>query len=141
MLPPSQTCLRAISSTGHTPTRGAVPTGYEHGASYGGYLATGFNSSMVNDDEAASRAEYRYQQVQGHASEDAGLWGPVWLSTPQCLKQSTSDVLQRSRGGEPVLARPRSYRGHHGKDGTTSRGLDSCASDVVLDPFGAVQFW
>jgi hypothetical protein len=44
----------------HADTRGAVPMGYEHGASYGGYLATGLNSSMVDDDEAASRAEYRY---------------------------------------------------------------------------------
>ena len=45
----------------HADMRGAVPTGYEHGANYGGYLATGFNLLQVNDDEAASRAEYRYQ--------------------------------------------------------------------------------
>jgi hypothetical protein len=42
----------------HADMRGAVPTGYEHGASYGGYLATGFNTSLVDDGEAASRAEY-----------------------------------------------------------------------------------
>jgi hypothetical protein len=44
----------------HADMRGAGPAGYEHGADYGGYLATGFNSSQVDDGEAASRAEYRY---------------------------------------------------------------------------------
>jgi hypothetical protein len=53
-----------------TDMRGAVPAGYEHGASYGGHLTTGLNSSLVDDDEAASRAEYIYQQqhVQRQAS-------------------------------------------------------------------------
>ena len=37
--------------------RGAVPTGYEHGASYGGRLTTVHNSSLVDDAEAASREE------------------------------------------------------------------------------------
>jgi hypothetical protein len=45
-------------------SRGADPTGYEHGADYGGYVTTNFNSSLVNDNEAASRAEYRYQRGQ-----------------------------------------------------------------------------
>ena len=43
--------------------RGADPEGFEHGAEYGGQLATRKNSSLVNDAEAASRVEYRYQQV------------------------------------------------------------------------------
>jgi hypothetical protein len=45
----------------HVDMRGAIPKGYEHGANYSGYLATKFISSLVNDDKAASRAEYRYQ--------------------------------------------------------------------------------
>jgi hypothetical protein len=44
--------------------QGAYPEGYEHGADYGGYSATRFNSSTVDDDEAASRAEYVYMQRQ-----------------------------------------------------------------------------
>jgi hypothetical protein len=75
----------------HADTRGAVPTGYEHGASYGGYLATGFNSSMVNDDEAASRAEYRYQQVQGHASRTPAYGDPYG-----CPRPSTRRTLLRT---------------------------------------------
>jgi hypothetical protein len=64
--------------------RGAVPTGYEHGANYGGYLATLFNSSTVDDGEAASRAEYRYQQVQGHASRTPAYGDPYG-----CLRPNT----------------------------------------------------
>jgi hypothetical protein len=44
--------------------RGAYPKRYEQGASYCGRLATKLNSSMINDDEAASRAEYNYYQRQ-----------------------------------------------------------------------------
>ena len=70
-------------------TRGADPTGYEHGVDYGGYLATGFNSSQVNDDEAASRAEYRYQtQVQEHASRTQAYGDPY--SCPRPNARSTS---------------------------------------------------
>jgi hypothetical protein len=60
----------------HADMRGAVPTGYKHGANYGAYLATGFNSSLVDDGEAASRVEYRYQQVQGHASRTPAYGDP-----------------------------------------------------------------
>jgi hypothetical protein len=35
--------------------------GYNYGAHYGGYQATRFNSSQVNNDEADAR-DYRYQQ-------------------------------------------------------------------------------
>jgi hypothetical protein len=56
--------------------RGADPTGYKHGADYGGYIATKFNSSLVNDSEAASWSEYRYQQVQGHASRTPAYGDP-----------------------------------------------------------------
>jgi hypothetical protein len=45
--------------------RGVDPEGFEHGADYGGFVATNFNSSLVSDSEAASRSEYRYQKVQG----------------------------------------------------------------------------
>jgi hypothetical protein len=73
----------------HADTRGAVPTGYEHGANYGGYLATEFNSSMVNDDEAASRAEYRYQQqVQGHASRTPAYGDPYGCPRPNARRTS-----------------------------------------------------
>jgi hypothetical protein len=56
--------------------RGAGPSGYEHGAEYGGQLATRKNSSLVTDAEAASRVEYRYQQVRGHASRTPAYTSP-----------------------------------------------------------------
>jgi hypothetical protein len=84
----------------HADLRGAVPTGYEHGANYGGYLATGFNSSMVNDNEAASRAEYRYQQqVQGHASKTPAYGDPYGCPRPNARRTSLRTSFD-SREGE-----------------------------------------
>jgi hypothetical protein len=42
-------------------SRGVYPEGYDYGARYGGRQSTRFNSSLVNDDEADARAEWRYQ--------------------------------------------------------------------------------
>jgi hypothetical protein len=56
--------------------RGVDPEGFEHGADYGGYVATNFNSSLVSDSEAASRSEYRYQRVQGQASRTPAYGDP-----------------------------------------------------------------
>jgi hypothetical protein len=105
MLLPLLTCLRALR-----------PTGYEHGASYGGYLATGLNSSMVDDDEAASRAEYRYQeQVQRQASRTPAYGDPYGCPRPNARSSSlrtsfdgregesqSSQVFQRMEG---IMAR------------------------------------
>jgi hypothetical protein len=55
--------------------RGAYPEGFEHGKRYGGRLTTRFNSSLVDDDEAASRAEWVYQN-QGQASRTASYGDP-----------------------------------------------------------------
>jgi hypothetical protein len=55
--------------------RGAYPEGYEHGERYGGRLQTRFNSSLVDDDEAASRAEWLYQS-QGQALRMASYGDP-----------------------------------------------------------------
>jgi hypothetical protein len=87
MLLPSQTRLMGpIYDGSHADMRGAVPTGYEHGANYGGYLATGFNSSLVDDGEAASRAEYRYLQVQGHASRTPAYGDPYGCPHSNALR-------------------------------------------------------
>jgi hypothetical protein len=56
--------------------RGGLPEGFVHGADYGGFLATNFNSSLVSDSEAASRSEYRYQKVQGQASRTSAYGDP-----------------------------------------------------------------
>jgi hypothetical protein len=85
--------------------RCAYPEGYEHGADYGGYAATRFNLSTVDDDEAASRAEYIYMQRQ--ASRTPAYGDPYGRSCPNCPKCKPSDVLRRPREREPILARPR----------------------------------
>jgi hypothetical protein len=66
--------------------RGAYPKGYEHGADYGGYTATRFNSSMVDDDEAASRAEYHYMQRQ--ASRTPAYGDPYGCPCPSARSAS-----------------------------------------------------
>jgi hypothetical protein len=79
----------------HAGMRGVDPAGYEHGANYGGYLAIGFNSSMVDDGEAASRAEYRYQQVQRQASRT-----PAYGDLYSCPRPNArSDSLRTSFDG------------------------------------------
>jgi hypothetical protein len=84
----------------HADTRGAVPTGYEHGASYGGYLATGFNSLMVDDDEAASREEYRYQQqhVQRQASRTPAYGDPYGCPCPSARSTSLRTSFDGQEG-------------------------------------------
>jgi hypothetical protein len=80
-------------------SRGADPAGYEHAADYGGYMATNFNSSLVNNDEAASRAEYRYQQVQGHASRTPAYGNPYGSPCPSVRSTSLRTSFD-SREGE-----------------------------------------
>jgi hypothetical protein len=78
--------------------RGADPTRYEHGADYGGYVTTKFNS-LVNDSEAASRSEYRYQQVQGQASRTPAYGDPCGRPRSSA-RSSTLRTSFDSREGE-----------------------------------------
>jgi hypothetical protein len=79
--------------------RGVGPAGFEHGAGYGGQLTTRTNSSLVDDDEAASRAEYRYQQVQGHASRTPAYGDPYGSPGP-IVRRSSLRTTFDSRAGE-----------------------------------------
>jgi hypothetical protein len=67
--------------------RSAYPEGYEHGESYGGRLATYFNSSLVDDDEAASRAEWLYHS-QRQASRTAAYGDPYSRPFPSARSSS-----------------------------------------------------
>jgi hypothetical protein len=91
--------------------RGGGPEGSVHGAEYGGYLPYQFNSSLVDDDEAAARLEYHYQKVQRQASRtnshgDTGgrPRSGVRGSTPRSSldgrqgESQSSTVLQRMEG-------------------------------------------
>jgi hypothetical protein len=79
--------------------RGDGPEGLEHGADYGGRLTTLPNSSLVNDDEAASRVEYRYQKVRGHASRAATYEGPYGSPVPSGRRSPLHPSFD-SRDGE-----------------------------------------
>jgi hypothetical protein len=67
--------------------RGAYPEGYEHGANYGGRLPTKFNSLLVDDDEAASTAEWVYHN-QRQASRMAAYWDPYGRPCPSARSNS-----------------------------------------------------
>jgi hypothetical protein len=67
--------------------RGAYPEGFEHGDNYGGRLTTHYNSSLVDDDEAASRAKWLYHN-QRQASRTAA-YGDLY-SRPFPSARSTS---------------------------------------------------
>jgi hypothetical protein len=102
----SAAAVASVPATGHSGDgsihageRGADPEGFEHGADYGGRLTTRFNSSLVNDDEAASRAEYRYQQVQGHASRTLAYGDPCGSPGPN-VRSSSLRTSFDSREGE-----------------------------------------
>jgi hypothetical protein len=78
--------------------RGAYPEGYEHGADYGGYSATRFNSSMVDDDEAASRAEYVYMQRQASRTPAYGdPYGRPCPSARSASLRTSFDGRERER--------------------------------------------
>jgi hypothetical protein len=67
--------------------RGAYPEGYGLGANYCGHLATKFNSSMVNDDKAASRAEWCYHN-QRQTSRTAAYGDPYGRPCPSTRSSS-----------------------------------------------------
>jgi hypothetical protein len=67
--------------------RGVCPEGYEHRENYGGCLATRFNSSLVDDDEAASRAEWLYCN-QRQASRTAAYGYPYSRLFPSARSNS-----------------------------------------------------
>jgi hypothetical protein len=80
--------------------RGAGPSGYEHGADYGGQLTTRKNSTLVNDAEAASRVEYRYQQVRVHASRTPAYTDPFPRPHSPSARTSSVRAPLDSREGE-----------------------------------------
>jgi hypothetical protein len=76
------------------------PEGFEHGADYGGFVATNFNSSLVSDTEAASRSEYRYQKVLGQASRTSAYGDPCGRPRSRVRGISTLRSSFDSRQGE-----------------------------------------
>jgi hypothetical protein len=91
--------------------RGGEAEGFVHGTDYGGFLATNINSSLVSDDEAAARSEYRYQKIlrqssrtNSHGDTSGRPRSGVRGSTPRSSldgrqgESQSSTVLQRMEG-------------------------------------------
>jgi hypothetical protein len=64
----AQTNQAGPADRGCVDERGGEAEGLVHGAGYGGLLSTHANSSLVDDDEAAARSEWRYQKSLRQAS-------------------------------------------------------------------------
>jgi hypothetical protein len=85
--------------------RGVYPEGYEHGERYGGRLPMRFNSSAVDDEGAAARAEWLYQS-QRQASRMATYGGPYNHPLPSARGsglRASYDGRERESQSFPVL--------------------------------------
>jgi hypothetical protein len=75
------TAVPTFNGTSNAESQGVYPDGYDYGARYGGHQTTRFNSSLVNDDEADARAEWRYQR-HCQSAQPAAYAGPYTTSYP-----------------------------------------------------------
>jgi len=83
---------------------GVDPAGFDHGAGYGGQLTTRPNSSLVNDDEAASRVEYRYQdRVRGYASRTPAYGDPYGSPGPNVRSRTLRTSFDSCAGESQSL--------------------------------------
>jgi hypothetical protein len=69
------TSVPSVDGASNAELLGANPAGFEHGVRYGGHQATRFNSSLVDDDEADARTEWRYQRNR-QSAQPAAYAGP-----------------------------------------------------------------
>jgi hypothetical protein len=79
--------------------------GYDYGAHYGGYQSTRFNSSLVDDDEADARAEWRYNRHR-YSAQTAGYAGPYSAPFPSTQSRgfgASFDDFQRESQVSPAL--------------------------------------
>jgi hypothetical protein len=88
-------------------SRGVFPEGYDYGARYGGRQSTRFNSSLVNDDKAEARTEWRYQSHRQSAQTPVSR-GPYTSAYPSAQGSSlcaSFDESQRESQAFPALDR------------------------------------
>jgi hypothetical protein len=83
-----------FDGTSNIELQGFYPdVGYNYGACYGGYQATRFNSTLVNDEEADARADFRYHRHR-QSAQTAGYVGVY--SAPYSKRESqASPALDR----------------------------------------------
>jgi hypothetical protein len=86
------------------------PEGYDYGDRYGGYQATRFNSTQVEDREYDARVEYRYHQATRRLSSVPG-YGDAYSASfndPNAYGQghrASNAATQRESQAPPALDR------------------------------------
>jgi hypothetical protein len=98
-----------FDETSNYESQGNYPEGYDFGARYGGYQATRFNSTLVNDEEADARAEWNFHRHHPPA-QTAGYVGAYLAPFPGPSARSQGfpasyDNLERESQASPALDR------------------------------------
>jgi hypothetical protein len=83
--------------------RGGEAEGLVHGAEYGGFLPTKFNSSLVTDEEAAARSEYRYQKVLRQSSRTSAYGDTCGRPSPRARGSTPRSSLDCRQGESQSL--------------------------------------
>jgi hypothetical protein len=99
------TAVPTFDGTSNAESQGVYPDGYEYGARYGGHQTTRFNSSLVIDDKADARAEWRYQ-CHHQSAQPAVYAGPYTTSYPSARSNhfcASFDDSQRESQASPSL--------------------------------------
>jgi hypothetical protein len=136
-LPPSQTPQPAHSMTGHMPAC-EVPT--PRGMSMGQIMVAIQPPDSIRRWSTTTRLPPGRSMFicrgrpRGH--QPMGTHMAVLAPAPEAQAFGRPSTAERER--EPILAHPRTNRGHHVEDGAPFGGLDSCSSGVDRAPSSAV---
>jgi hypothetical protein len=101
------TAVPTLDGTSNAGLQGVYPDGYDHGVRYGGHQATRFNSTLVADDIADARAEWRYQRQyqQAQSAVYAGPYTTSYHSARSSRFRASFDDPQRESQASPALDR------------------------------------
>jgi hypothetical protein len=101
------TTVPTVDGASNAESQGVNPEGYDHGVRYGGHQATSFNSSLVDDNEAEARTEWRYHR-HCQSAQPAAYAGPYTTAYPSAQSsrfRASFDDSQRESQASPSLDR------------------------------------
>jgi hypothetical protein len=101
------TAVPTVDGASNVESQGVYPDGYDYRVRYGGHQSTRFNSSLVNDNEADARAEWRYQRYRQSAQPAmyAALYTTAYPSAQSSRFCASFDDSQRESQASPSLDR------------------------------------
>jgi hypothetical protein len=99
------TAVPTVDGASNAESQGVYPDRYDYGVRYGGHQTTRFNSSLVNDDKADARAEWRYQRHRQSAQPAmyAGLYTTSYPNARSSHFRASFDDSQRESQASPSL--------------------------------------